>query len=187
MSIRISTVAADDPNAISSTVATMRRADVFSNNVVLGTSGTLRLTYFTPAKPLAATQVRVATGGTAAAATPTLCRIGLYSVAANGDLTLVGSTANDTTLFAATTTAYTRSLTATANLAAGTRYAMGIVVVSGVTLPSFAGQIPSLPNTETALAPALSASVTGQPDLPSSLAVASIQFNTAQRFYGVFL
>jgi hypothetical protein len=173
-------------NALAVGVSTMLRSDVFSNNTVLGSSGSMRLTYFTPEKSVVASNVRVITGTTAAAATPTLCRIGLFSVAANGDLTLIGSTPNDTTLFAAASTAYSKALSASATLLAGQRYAMGILVVSGVGVPSFQGQVPVLLASEGAMAPALASVLSGQTDLPSSVAVGSLSFATNQRFYGVF-
>ena len=56
------------------------------------------------------TQFLTFSGGTAAAATPTLCRIGLYSVPDTwtGSMTCVAACDNDTALWAAANTRYTR-------------------------------------------------------------------------------
>jgi len=78
------------------------------------TSGDLVLAGFVAKKTQPITQIRVWTSGTAAAATPTICRMGIYlRSATTGDCTLVASHANDTTLFAATNTVYTKTLTST--------------------------------------------------------------------------
>ncbi|MCE5291592.1 MAG: hypothetical protein LLG14_20465 [Nocardiaceae bacterium] len=135
-------------------------------------SGSLRLSYFTARKSETETTVIVYTGQTAAGATPTLCRVGLYSVAANGDLTLVGSIANDTTLFAAASTKYTRSLSSSVALVAGNRYALGLLVVTSAAMPSFIGG--GLPFSASLDAPAVAASLSGQTDLPSSITAASL-------------
>ncbi|HYH49649.1 MAG TPA: glycosyl hydrolase family 28-related protein [Acidimicrobiia bacterium] len=136
-------------------------------------AGTLRLTYFTARKTETINSVRVYSGGTAAGATPTLARIGVYSVAANGDLTLVASTANDTTLFAGANTAYTKALSAPWSKVAGRRYAIGPLVVTGATAPTVVGY--SAGNAaEAGIAPRVSGAVTGQTDLPASVAVGSV-------------
>jgi hypothetical protein len=163
---------------------TFSREVATSSSVAVATQS-LRLAYFTARKTETTTQVRVITGGTAAAATPTICRIGLYSIAANGNGSLVASTANDTALFAGLTTAYTRSWTTPYAKVAGTRYALGILVVSGAATPTFVGQ--SIGNAaEAAVAPALSAALTGQSDLPSSFTAGALT-TTGNRNYGVIL
>lgn len=136
-------------------------------------SGNLRLAFFTARKTETITQVVAFTGTTAAAATPTLCRIGIYSVAANGDLTLVASTANDTTLFASTSTAYTRTLSASWSKVAGTRYAIGALVVSGATMPMLIGTS-VIVSAVAAGPPLISAAISGQTDLPASVLSASV-------------
>jgi hypothetical protein len=100
----------------------------------------LRLVYFTAKRTETTTQVRVISGQTAAAATPTLCRIGLYLIdlnTQNGDL--VAATANDTSLFATASTAYTRSWSSPYGKIAGQRYAMGVLVMTSVAAPSLSG------------------------------------------------
>lgn len=62
-----------------------------------GVSGRLRLTYFRAPVANTINTFALACGDTAHA-TPTMTRIGLFTVAANGDLTLVARTANDAAL-----------------------------------------------------------------------------------------
>lgn len=146
-----------------------------TQSVGASASGQVRLSYFTARKSETWTQVKLSTGGTAAAATPTLCRVGLYSVAANGDLTLVASIANDTTLFAATNTMYTRSFSASYAVTAGQRYAWGIIVVTAVALPTFVSLAPpGALSADMLLAPRISGQQGGQTDLPNSIVNASV-------------
>lgn len=146
--------------------------------VSLGASGTEQFTYFTADKAATLTGVTIRSGSTAAGATPTLVRIGLYSVAANGDLTLIASTANDTTLLAATNTTYTKAFSASATVAYGDRLAIGVLVVSGATMPTLAG-VTGTGSAELAVAPRLTASLAGQSDLPSSVTAGSLSATTS--------
>lgn len=162
--------------ALAAGECTIDRRHLYSVAVGVGASQSLRLTYFTAEVTETVTQVRIRTGGTAAGATPTLCRVGIYSVADSGDLTLVGAIANDTTLFATGGTPYTRSLTATFTKYAGQRYAVGVLVVTAAALPTFLGQN-ALPSVEATVAPREGGSVSGQADLPSTVAVGSLSDN----------
>jgi hypothetical protein len=161
--------------------------ETMPRNFVIGsatmTSGAVRLAYFTPQVSYTASTIITATASTAAAATPTLCRMGLYAVAANGDLTLVASCANDTALWAATTTEYSRALVspATYTLIAGIRYAAGAICISASAVPTLIGSSGS----NSALlgrAPVLCKSIGGQTDLPASQVVAGLSA-TAQLIY----
>lgn len=174
-----------DVDALTSGESTMPRGQVSSSGVQVGSSQSLRLSYFMAKKTEVVTQIRLITGGTAAAATPTLCRAGIYSEAANGDLTLVGSFANDTALFAGASTVYTKTLTASFTKTAGVRYAVGILVVTATTLPQFTGQT-ALNTTEATSAPRLTAAVSGQSDLPSSVANASLA-GSGSRIYAAMI
>lgn len=146
------------------------------------TSQVLRLTFFTCRKTFTAANLSAISGGTAAGATPTLVRYGLYTVAANGDITLVASTTNDTGIFAATNTQYTRAITGPSGITsyamvAGQRYAFGVLLVTAAALPTTVGWGP--PNGVVAnIAPRIGSAVTGQADLPASVLNAS--FSTAQ-------
>lgn len=136
---------------------------------------TLWLTYWRAPKNFTAANIQVACT-TAAVATPTLVRVGLYTVAANGDLSLTAAIANDTTIFNANNTAYTRALTATAALQQGAWYATGLLVVSAAALPlalgvSVAGGVTFVPAT---LAPRLTGTLAAQADLPASIVAGTV-------------
>src|SRR5690348_13137144 len=72
-------------------------------------SGAVWLLGFTAVKRRTVTSMTMVTANTAAAATPTLCRFGVYDVDDADNLSNLNAIANDTTLFAATQTAYTRN------------------------------------------------------------------------------
>lgn len=149
------------------------------------TSGTMRLSYFTARKTETITSVRIISGTTAATATPTLVRVGIYSQAANGDLTLVASTANDTALLAGTSTVYTKALQASWAKVAGQRYAFGILVVSGVAMPTLTGYAYQTSITsEIFQAPMTCSAVASLSDLPSPTIANALQLNSGNRIYG---
>ena len=138
------------------------------------TSGSLILCFFTPLVTRTISQITMYTGGTTAASGLTLARMALYiynDTTATG--TLVAATANDTTLFIATNTGYTRSLStggglpSTYTLTAGVRYAFGLLCV-GTTMPQIISQA-SNGGFIYALVPRLSGQRTSQTDLPTSL------------------
>jgi len=146
-------------------------------------SGSMRGTQFVARKSETVTQVRVYTNTTAAAATPTLCRIGLYSVASNGDHTLIASTPNDTTLFAAASTGYTKSFSVSVAVVAGQRYSLCYLVVSGAATPTFIG-IPGA--IEMGAAPSHVTRIDAQTDLPSTIAAGSLS-GAGSVMYGAIL
>jgi hypothetical protein len=153
--------------------------------VMAADTGVARLTYFTARKTEPSTQVRVRTGGVAAGATPTLCRIGLYEIASNGDGTLVASTVNDTALFAGANTGFTRSWSTPVTKTAGKRYALAVLVVTAQTAPQLLG-LSIASSAEAATAPALAGSLLSQADLPASFTAASVTASGA-RVYGAIL
>ena len=146
---------------------------MFCNGTSTATNATMRLSYFTARNTETVNSIRLATGGTAAAATPTLIRLGIYSVDAVGNCTLVASTANDTTLFAASSTSYTKALSAPWMKVAGQRYALGVLVVTAATAPSLVGNVIANGN-EMGMAPRLSGTAGGRSDLPASLVPANV-------------
>lgn len=170
-------------SVLSSGEATMPRGEVQSN--VTLTSGTVRLSYFTATKTETVNNIKGYTASTAAGATPTLCRLGLYSVDSSGNLTLVASCANDTTLFAATTTAYTKALSTPYLKVAGQRYAIGAIVVTGAAAPTTPASFFSGPGSEmTTTGPTEAAAFAGQSDLPASIPVGSLG-TSSQKLYAV--
>lgn len=146
-------------------------------------SGVVRLAYFVAHRTATVTAIRIPSGSTAAGATPTLVRFGLYSVDSSGNLTLMSSTASDTSMFAASLTAYTKSLTSSQTVLAGQQYAIGAIVVTSATAPSVTGGNVTC-GTENQQTPYVSANLTGQTDLPSSITVGSLS-NTASAIYAV--
>jgi hypothetical protein len=157
--------------------------DLALSSIAMST-GVLRLRYFTARKTEDENNIRMRTGTTAAGATPTLCRMGIYSVAANGDLTLMGACANDTALFATASTSYTRALTSTVTLVKGTRYAFGAIVVTSFTAPTVLSSNATLDSVEVAVAPRLTATLTAQTDLTTPITAGTLA-NTAASIYGV--
>jgi hypothetical protein len=174
---------------ITSGEATMPRTTLISTSALV--SGTVNLTFFTARKTETITQVRVCTGTTAAGATPTLVRFGIYSEdPSTGDLTLVANVANDTTLFAANNTEYTKALAASWSKVAGTRYAFAVLVVTGAALPTLVG--PNMNNssaqgTMLGRTPRLAGAHASQTDLQSSIANASVTFPAPRFFYAEML
>lgn len=146
-------------------------------------SGNLRLSYFTAEQSLTAASVSLCSGTTAAAATPTLVRVGLYEVDVDGDLTLVASTANDTTLLAAANTLYSKTLSSPFGVVKGHRYAVGLIVVTAAAAPTVVGQFPGSATTAmSAIAPRLAGLFAGQSDLPSSVAAGSVANTTTSQW-----
>lgn len=147
--------------------------DVFSRSIPVvsigNTSGTARVTYFTATHNLTVSQITFVSGS-AASSGLTLARFGLYDATS-----LVARTASDTTLFNATTTAYTRSFDtaggfpATFDLVAGTRYGVAMIVV-GTTAGSVLGvsHLAASGAAFLALSPRVSGLANSQADLPAT-------------------
>ncbi len=139
-------------------------------------TGELILSYFTARKSETASKVVTTVTNVAASATPTLCRVGIYEVADNGDLTLVASSANDVTLWVGSTFAeYESALSAPYAVAAGSRYAVGRLCVTAGTAPNMAAASSNLPSATTlARAPRLTGKVAAQADIPASISAAAV-------------
>lgn len=147
---------------------------------VTTSAGTIRWGMFTALRTEPVTSLRVCTGSTPAAATPTLIRLGVWTVDAANNLTLAAATDNDVTLLAAANTAYTKALAVPFVKQKGQRYALGLLVVSGVATPTLAG--PSgVPASGLAWMDdqVRAAALAGQADLPGSVAAASLVATTA--------
>lgn len=149
-------------------------------------AGWVWLYCFTARKNETISTVATGTTATPAGATPTLCKMGIYQVDSGDNLTLAAATANDTTLFAAANSTYTRSLTAPIQLVAGQRYATAFLVVSAAAAPSMVGvQLGGTGFTTAAgkLPPMLMAYLPGQTDFPASISNASLSsLNAVIRF-----
>lgn len=112
---------------------------VLCATAVAVTSGTIRWTQFVAPRNAVVSTVEHCTGSTAAGATPTTVKYAVYSVAEDGAVTLLAATANDTTLLAAANTPYPKALSAPVTLAAGSTYAVGLLVVTGAATPTIFG------------------------------------------------
>ncbi|HMH18059.1 MAG TPA: hypothetical protein VK572_07920, partial [Burkholderiales bacterium] len=124
---------------------------------IAATTKLLRLAFFTARKSETIKTLRVVTTATAAAATPSLIRLGVYSVSEAGALALVASTPSDTTLLAAANTRYSKNLSATWAKVAGSRYAIGLLVVTTAAAPTIAAISSSVGSTEAGESPRLCA------------------------------
>lgn len=128
----------------------------------------LQITYLTPDVSLAVANVVTVTGSAQVAAT--LCRIGVYTVAANGAVTLAASTANDPTLWSAAGAVYITPLTGGPYvMSRGVRYAVGLLAVGTTTAATIKGATVSVGGV-LGLDPVMARLATGQTDLPATLA-----------------
>jgi len=137
------------------------------------TSGVLYLSYLTAQKTELVGRVRVVCA-TGAAATPTLCQVGLFSVGAgddlDADLTLLAASVSDTALLSASNTAYTVTFPSWVAKTAGQRYAVGVLVMSGAAMPVLAGlPLSTLASVEASVPPILSAELSGQTDISGNV------------------
>lgn len=146
------------------------------------TSGVVRWSYFQGQQTVARTQVVTCSGTTAAGATPTLCRVGVYSVAANGDLTKLAETANTTTLWATITTEYVTNLSSNFDEVLGIWYALGVICVTAAAAPLLAGAPNLLPAATSGRAPKLGAALGSQADLPASATNAQAAASSTRPF-----
>lgn len=150
------------------------------NTAVALTSGSMILTFFTPLATRTITQITASTGSTAGAGL-TLARLGLYTFDET-TATLVAATANDTTLFTAANTNYTRSLStggglpSSYTLTAGSRYGFA-VLATGTTMPSLIG-LNASGFTFATLAPRANGQRPSQTDLPVTFVVGNISVTT---------
>ncbi len=131
----------------------------------------LSLSYWTAATSGTATTVTTVTGGTAASGL-TYANIGIYAVAANGNLTLLASTGDlHASLWTSTFTNYASTLTASFSRQAGVRYALGLLAV-GTTPPALSGN--SVEGWFSTVSPTLCAVLSGQSTLPSTVTAGSL-------------
>jgi hypothetical protein len=154
-------------------------------------AGVVGFTYFTPDISLTVTTLTTATRGVAGVGI-TLARMALYTVAADGALTLAARTAADATLWTATNTVYTRPIAENATgaaltsyaVTAGIRYAFATLHVGSTTAPNMPGLTGMAPIE--ALTPRMFGYLTGQTDMPATVAAATINANTASAntYYG---
>lgn len=153
------------------------RVNQFANGGAVA-SQSLRLVGFTCKVTSVINGMAFFTGATAAAATPTLIRYGLWLRDTDGlGYTLVASTPNDTTMLAVVENRYPKATSAPYTKLAGREYLAGILVVSAAAMPTMRqAAAPTLPSNYTpwSVAPIRAAALAGQADLPNTFTVASL-------------
>jgi hypothetical protein len=130
---------------------------------------------------------------------PTLCRMGIYSVDSGGNLSgLIASTPNDTTLFTSSYTGYAKALSSPVTLTLGTRYAFALLVtftgggatwygnqpnIGDITGPE--GSFTAAELSSGILNPAFinGTTIATVTDLPSSVTVSGLNSNNAPTLY----
>lgn len=147
--------------------AIFARVDALSTITLV--SGTLALSYWTAVTSGQPLSVITATVDTAASGL-TYAALGVYSVDANGNLTLIGSTGDQhSSLWVSTFATYTTALSFARQ--AGQRYALGALAI-GTTPPKLgaAGDYFAFGP----YAPTIFASLSGQSALPASISAGSL-------------
>jgi hypothetical protein len=135
-------------------------------------SSTTYFTFFTPRTTTAVTSISVASASTQTTG-QSLVRFGLYTIDGSGNATLVARTASDSTIFSALNTVYTRTFNTTGGfpstytLVAGTRYALGVVIVAA-TVGTVYTAFDNIPAPLSTLAPRITGLVSATADLPTS-------------------
>lgn len=146
-------------------------------------SGTIFFTYFTARKTEPITKIRTGVYGTAGA-TLTRARVGVWSVSAAGLLTPIASSTNDTAMWTGTFQSYAKSLSATWNKTAGTRYAVGLLAV-GSTMPVLATH--AVKFLDVADGPRVQGELAGQTDFPGGTIADASLANGYRRFQAILL
>lgn len=149
--------------------ANMNRLYCDGNTYMSNNTQVAVFAYFRAKQTITIANLQAVTGSTAAAATPTTVKLGVYSVdESTGDLTRLGVTANDTALFATTYTEYTKALGASVALTEGQLYAYAVLQVSSGAVATLVGKGPAGFANQHFRQPRLSGLITGQTDLLSS-------------------
>lgn len=164
-----------------------------SGSGVASVTQQLTLVGFRAIKTEPITRLQFYTGGTAAAATPTLVRAGVYVRQPGNTWALTASFASDLTLFAATNTTYTKTLTVPFVKSAGLDYAVGLLIVSGaafpvmVAPPTFSGATTGFATDALLAQPITFAKVITQADLPTLIPAASVVASATGHFHCTLL
>lgn len=172
---------ADDLSIMQGSYETIPRYAATSATVP-ATSGAMRWGFFTAQDASVISKITVQGGTTAAAATPTLVRCGLYTWVPGVGMTLVASSASNTAAFAVASTETDFALTTPFQLTAGQRYAVALLVVTTVTAPTYYGTTASL-GLANSHEPRMSGTTTGQTDLPSTVSPGAIGVSTTIPYF----
>jgi hypothetical protein len=156
-------------NQSSTVVDVFPRIGNFTGNP---SSDTTYFTFFTPRITQAVTSISVVSASTQTTG-QSLVRFGLYTVDGSGVATLVARTASDSTIFSAVNTVYTRVFNTTGGypssytLTAGTRYAIGVVIVAATTGNVYTA-FNAIPSALSTLSPRMTGLVSATSDLPTT-------------------
>lgn len=149
-----------------------RRIGIISAIAIL--SGTVYFTVFKSPKSFTPASIKMGNGTAATAVT--LAKMGLYSInPLSLEMTLIASTANDTTIFNTANVANQRNFVAAPSLLSGSWYATALIVVGTGTMPAIMGP-PASAYTSifTQVAPRLCGSRSGQTDFPATITAGQI-------------
>lgn len=177
------------PGRLNDREQSINRNDATAVNLTAGNQ-TVTLCYFQAKATGTRTRVRGWTGSSAWTTLPTLVKIGIYSTPYPGqDLTLMTSTASDTTLFSTAHTLYERSLLAPAEFVAGDWYAAANLIVGTVgQVGNRWGSILTGFQLISQMDPRPTAFIQGQTDFPATILAASIGLaETSAAIYNEFL
>ncbi|MEE3066571.1 MAG: hypothetical protein VYA67_21960 [Actinomycetota bacterium] len=142
-------------------------------NYVAPAVGEINLTYFRAPAALSFSNIGVVCGDVVVTAL-TLAKFGVWSVAGNGNLTRIGVTANATGILGDEFANYQVPLLAAASLTPNQWYAYGFIVDADDPMVKLAG---SFVLDDANLEPRLCGLLTGQTDLPASIAAGDIGHN----------
>lgn len=151
---------------------------VASAAVSLGGTGVATFTFFRVARTENVNTLTFYTGSTPAADDPTVVQYGLYSEdPTTYGITRLAQSTNDaptTMLTGASGTPFAKTLDATVGLVAGSRYAVGLLVVSAATMPTTHGIALSAGALVTPEHPRMASQIGGMTSMPASVADGAI-------------
>lgn len=164
----------------------------YANTAVMASTQNAAFQHIRAVRTQTINSIRTFTATTAAGATPTVCKVGLYSMAANGDITRIGISANTTSLWATANTAYTTALLAGAPVVAGQDYMVAMLIVTAAAFPTHVGivQLSTATGFHTGYIneyPQFAGFATGQTDLATSYLAANIDAAFTRNFYALLL
>ena len=143
----------------------------------------LYLSYVTSPKVFTAANHAMYSSATAAAATPTTVKFGLFTVAANGDLTRVAITANQTSTFVVPNTRYPWPYLASVGIVPGQVYASGWLIDSAVAMPTVIGPTALTPTaTAWSQAPKLNGVITAQTDIAATYTAGQVAASALRHY-----
>lgn len=170
---------ADNTNAVPTTWESNERNHTPSFATAAASQG-LRMSYFTAETGGTTSSVTIVVG-TAAGATPTIARVGLYLLDGAGNGTLVASTTNDTALVSGANAPVTKAWTTPYLMVKGSRYAVGLLIVTAASLPTLAALV--FDGTTFAVTPRMTGFIAGQANLPASFTAGSVGTSGTMHYF----